>query len=244
MRHLCLPTIAIDTTAPIAVDAATRHRLRRVLRLEAGVLLQVTDGRGSRRCCEWTGATLVGVEAPTWQPRPRPRVEIAAGLIKGPRWETLIEKCVEVGVDRIVPLALSRSVVRLASERAADKQERWQDLAIAALEQCGRCWLPEIAPLADLATWLAETTCPRRYFGDEAGAGPALQSLLRDQNATDIAIAVGPEGGFSEAERSTLVAGDVRPVQLADAILRAETAAIVAATLAIAATRPTGLRGG
>ena len=212
----------VDVERPeLAVD--DRHHLERVLRLRPGDDVSVADGRGAwRRCTLGPGGVLAPVGEVERQRRPDPAITVAFAITKGERPELAVQKLTELGVDRIVAFPAERSVARWEGERAVRHVERLRRVAREAAVQSRRAWLPEVAPLTDLAAVLEERGA---VMADPGGGPPSLATPT---------IVVGPEGGFSDRERG-LARGAVR---LGPHVLRAETAAITAGALLVA------LRGG
>ena len=151
-------------------------------------------------------------------------------LLKGGRSDDLVRQLTELGVTRVVPWCGERSVVRLDGRKAGERVARWQAIAAEATEQCGRVAVPEIAPVSE---GLPESG-PGVFFWEEA------RELARDGLAAEaergaLSVLVGPEGGLSPREAAALVARGWRPAWLGARVLRAETAVVVAATLALGA---------
>ncbi|HKE77604.1 MAG TPA: RsmE family RNA methyltransferase [Acidimicrobiales bacterium] len=204
-----------DLGAPrLAPDDA--HHLTRVLRLAAGTDVTVGDGAG-----RWRPARLAGGEelAATGDvaadPRPEPPITIAFALVKGDRPELVVQKLTELGADRIVPFVAERSVVRWDAAKAGRQAERLAAIARAAAMQCRRTWLPEVAPLATFADVAA---LPGAAMADRGGGAPRLTLPV---------VLVGPEGGWSPAERSSTIPR----VRLGPHVLRAETASITSCVI-------------
>jgi 16S rRNA (uracil1498-N3)-methyltransferase len=158
--------VAAALAARIELDlpaGAARHA--QVLRLQPGSALTLFDGRGG----EWAAVVLamgradVRVRVDRFVDVDRElalRVTLALGMPANERMDALVEKATELGVDVIQPLHCSRSVLRLAGERALKKVAHWQAVAQAASEQCGRTRLPVIAPVCALPDWLAALPGP------------------------------------------------------------------------------------
>ena len=157
------------------------------------------------------GATGDSVEVS----RPASPVTIAVAPPKGERLEWLVQKCTEVGVDRLVLVAAERSVVRWDSGRAERQLERLRRIAVEASLQSRRVWLPELVGPVPVAEVL-----PAALAAEPGG---------RPLGSGDRTVAIGPEGGWTPAELA--LASDT--VSLGDTVLRVETAALVAATLLI-----------
>ncbi len=162
------------------------------------------------------------------EPRPARSVEVWCANVRANRVEWAIEKCVEAGVDVFRPITTERSV--RGQEVSESRHERWGRIAIEAAEQCGRLYLPKIAPVTPLHEALAAWEGALVLANREGAAWGEVAAGLPDRGA--VAIAVGPEGGFSEDEvMSAIEAGSII-ASLGPNTLRTETAAVVAVALA------------
>jgi 16S rRNA (uracil1498-N3)-methyltransferase len=204
-----------DPAAP-ELAPEDRHHLERVLRLRRGEEVTVSDGAGRWRACRLGGGgALEPVGEVVVVPRPVPALTVAVALTKGVRPELAVQKLTELGIDRVVPFVADRSVVRWDAERASRSVARLRRVAREAGVQARLAHLPEVAEVADFAT---VASLPGAARCDRGGPGPTLATP---------ALLVGPEGGWSEAERAV----DLPTVGLGPAVLRAETAAIAACAL-------------
>jgi 16S rRNA (uracil1498-N3)-methyltransferase len=218
-----------DPNAPV-VDRADVHHLLDVLRLRAGELVVVCDGGG--RWAPWrvaSSAPLLGsrradpgdvlvAEGPVrLTARLTPEVTVAFAPTKGDRPEWVIQKLTELGVDRVVPLVTSRSVVRWEGDRGVKAAERLRRVAREAAAQCRRTWLPEVTNVCQLSDVPGLVGAPLT-LADSGGGPPGLDRPV---------LAIGPEGGWDGDERGAFGP----PVGLGPTILRAETAAVVAGAL-------------
>lgn len=234
MRNLLLPGAwAHDPVATVDLDAATQHRLRRVLRLADGAALTVSDGAGARATARLAGDALVLTGAIDRQPPSPQPLWLALPPLKGDRADWAVEKAAELGVDCIVPLHSHHGVVRLRGERAAALQQRWQALCDAALEQCGRrhrVVVHTFLDIAELATLIA-TGADRWLVADERPAvAMTLDAAVDRCPATGgLGVVIGPEGALDGGEREALAAAGAMAVTLGPEVLRAETAAVAAA---------------
>jgi 16S rRNA (uracil1498-N3)-methyltransferase len=202
-----------DLDAPV-LDPADRHHLERVVRLRVGDPITVADGAGGFRPCRF-GPMLEAVGETALEVAPEPEITVCFALIKGERPELVVQKLTEVGVDRIVPFAAGRSIVRWDAVRAARHVERLAAVARAAAAQCHRARLPEVTPLASFADVAA---LPGAARCDRGGPPPRLDRPT---------LLVGPEGGWTDEEQAV----GLPTVGLGDHVLRAETAAIVGGSL-------------
>ncbi len=215
---------ALSEGASVELDAGQGNYLGNVLRLGEGAELLLFDGSSG----EWLARIAsvgkkrmsIRVERRTREAENVPDVWLAFAPVKRTQTDWLIEKATELGVARLLPVITRRTIV----ERV--KLERLEAIAIEAAEQCGRTLLPDIADPRPLAQLLERRDEGRtRYFADENGGEPAA-AAFRPGPAL---ILTGPEGGFTEEERSTIrsAAGAVA-VSWGPRILRAETAALAA----------------
>lgn len=241
MRFFLENAAAVGDVALLS-EADSRH-LSRVLRRKPGDLLQVVS---ANRLFE---AELLVPSADT-QGRLAVRLlrEVAAygeaglelillqGLAKGERMEIVLQKAVELGAARIMPVACERSVVRLSGERALAKQQRWQKIADAAAKQCGRTRLVEVAVPQSLQEALASLPEGCRILmpweeADGQSTGCSMRSALGEEAPAAAAVIIGPEGGFTPEEAALAAGFGARLVTLGKRILRTETAAIAAMAL-------------
>ncbi len=220
-------------------EAAAHHALR-VLRLKVGDDVTLFDGQGGEHVARIveTGRT-VSVELIEWRDIEREtsfKVTLAQALPSGDKMDWIVQKAVELGATRILPLAATRSVVRLAGARATRRVEHWQSVVVAACEQCGRNRVPEIAPLLELRLWLSQY----QQTADEVSllltpqATRNLGALVAEKRAGGTTLLIGPEGGFTEEEEAAALASGFQPVSLGTRVLRTETAgpAVLAALAA------------
>jgi 16S rRNA (uracil1498-N3)-methyltransferase len=206
----------VDLGAP-ELDEDDRHHLARVLRLRAGDAITVSDGDGRWRRCRF-GASLEPDGATHEDPRPAPELSVAFAVVKGERTEWAVQKLVELGIDGIVPFVSERSVVRWDPAKSEHQRVRLTKVARQAAMQSRRSRLPTIEPLRSFAEVVARDGVA---LADADGSPPSL---------TWPNIVVGPEGGWSDAERGT----DIRRIRLAETVLRSETAAVAAGALLVA----------
>jgi len=215
----------------VAPTAAQAHYLTRVMRLPAGGELRLFNGRDgewSARLAAPAGKTCrLQVEALERPQSFGPDLDLVVALVKRGRLETIVEKAAELGARRVRLAITERANVGHANIA------RLAAIATEAAEQTGRLDVPDIFRPEPLTSLLADWPADRRLmFCDEAGdAPPALEALVRAEGRA-WAVLIGPEGGFSPAERAHIRALPAAvPVSLGPRILRADTAAISALTL-------------
>ena len=210
-------------------EAAARH-LTRVLRLGPGAQLTLFDGTdgeypatitttGKRQVEVELGERVnVSLESPL-------SVTLAQGVSKGERMDYTIQKAVELGVSRIVPLNTERSVVNLKGERLEKKMQHWQGVIVSACEQCGRNTLPQLLPLQSIETWLAAGLKDDLGLLLDHRASETVASLPQ---AGSVTLLIGPEGGLSAQEQALATASGYLGLRLGPRVLRTETAALTA----------------
>jgi len=213
------------------------HHLTRVLRVEPGQQFEISDNQSVYLAeVESARKDLVSfsVREKVTLAAPVVRTTILASLIRFERFEWLLEKATELGVERVVPVQAERSERGL--ERAAGKRmARWNRIVREASEQSRRARLPEIGAPVSLAGAL-EMEAGYRYALEEAEAPLMLPALpIHRQPGDVVALLVGPEGGWTDREREQMADAGWRSVSLGPQILRAETAAIAALAIVNAA---------
>ena len=230
--------------ATLAQDVATlpreaAHHLR-VLRPHEGEVIELFDGAGRTRRYRWSaahGALEAAGACRAAAPRAR-RITLFACVTKGSRWDWTIEKAVELGVARIVPVLSARCIVRLAPAERAAKAERWRRIAEDAARQSDAVWLPEVLEAVDFPEALALVkTCDRVFVGAlvQPPAPPLLAAVQTAAAAASLGLFVGPEGDFTPDELRALLAC-ATPTSFGPTVLRAETAAIFGVSVLAAAT--------
>ncbi|HEV8131204.1 MAG TPA: 16S rRNA (uracil(1498)-N(3))-methyltransferase [Acidobacteriota bacterium] len=213
----------------IELDRAEVHHARDVLRLPAGAPVRVIDGRGAiYQGIFDPGTGRVRVQQTDAAKPFTCGVTLAVALLKGEQWDWFLEKSVEIGVSRIVPLITERGVVKLREREFEKKRNRWRQIAISALKQSGQAFLPHVEKPVSLETICgAEGNSPgARWILSERG-GASLKAVLVP-DLKHITLLVGPEGGWSKGELRAATDEGFEPVSLGSQVLRAETAPIYA----------------
>jgi len=203
-----------------------RH-LARVLRAEPGRQYEISDNRSAwlAEIVEARGERVVfRTIEPVDSPVPPVRITLCAALIKFDRFEWIVEKATELGVERLLPVETARSEKGLL-EASRKRIERWEKIAHESSQQSRRLRVPEILPAVPFERALSQEA-DYHYFLDEAAAPPLLRSLPQRRAAADtVAALLGPEGGWTDDERRLVCAAGWQPVSLGPQVLRAETAA-------------------
>jgi 16S rRNA (uracil1498-N3)-methyltransferase len=208
------------------------HHAGRVLRLDPGDAVALFDGHGGEFEARITRMEQGEVWVKTGAHRDVEResalrVVLVQGLSSGDRMDFTLQKAVELGVGAIQPVATERSVVKLRDERATRRVEHWQNLVIAACEQCGRNQVPQVAPVLEFRQWIAQLAAAE---GTRLLMSPAAPVSLRElpPPSAQVLLLAGPEGGLSPAEADVAQSRGFRPVRLGPRVLRTETAAVAA----------------
>lgn len=214
----------------LAVTGELAHHLGRVLRVAPGALVRLGDGRGGRAdatvlAVDGRGVTL-DVAAAVHAPPVRPRLVLAFVCPRLPRADWLFEHGTEVGVAAFQPLTSERS------RPQGLRLDRWQKIVRAAAGQCDRDWLPDVLPVRSFAEFVGGELPPRRLCADRDGDLPDA-----DPTAADTVLLVGPEGGFTDAERALARGAGFAGVRFGPHTLRTETAALIGAALLLAGAR-------
>lgn len=221
----------------ITLAGREAHHAQDVLRLRAGDRLEVLNGTGAELLCEVVEASgkllRLAVRQRHQAPPRAHEITLLQAIPKGRSMDTIIQKATELGVARIVPLLSERTVPSLEGDSAEAKREKWQQIAVEAIKQCGNPWLPAVeAPVT-----------PKQFLArNESFELPLVGSLLHDRRHPRQCFAdferergrlprtlcawIGPEGDFTPAELGAIKASGALPITLGPLILRSETAAI------------------
>ncbi|MGC8791792.1 MAG: RsmE family RNA methyltransferase [Bryobacteraceae bacterium] len=212
--------------------------LRRVLRARPGDLYELSDNQ-SVYLAEiqgfGRGEVLFRILERLPAEQPPLRLVLQAALVKFDRFEWIIEKATELGVEQIQPVVAARSEKGLELG-AVKRLERWRRIAREASQQARRARLPEITLPVSFEAALAESFTWRFFLDEERSGAPLLRALppAAERRSEDrVAILVGPEGGWTESERAAASAAGWHAVTLGSYILRAETAATAAVALLV-----------
>lgn len=221
----------------IRLDPEESHHLARVLRLTAGARVFVFDGEGAEYECEAVRVSKQAVELAvlarlTDEVESPLRLTLGQALIKGDKFDWVVQKATELGVTRIVPLITEHSDARKIEERAEHRLQRWRRIALEAVKQCGRRRLVEIVEPVNALKFFEASDEQVRWIFSERG-GQSSRAMAREcAPSLSATLTIAPEGGWSEAELESAASYGFIPIHLGRRILRTETAAIAAVALA------------
>lgn len=227
-----------DRTRVVLSADEARH-LRDVLRLHEGDEVYVFDGEGAEFLCSvqqidrrTTIELTVQREVEPARPESPLELTLAVALLKGEKFDLVVQKATELGVARIIPLMTKRADVRLREERDADKRaNRLARLALEAAKQSGRARVPHIEAPRKFESFVEENSTAEVLFFSER-EGVSLREIKNDLQPLSLTAVIGPEGGWDDAEiEMARLAPNWRIVTLGGRIMRAETAAIAITAL-------------
>ena len=234
-RFYLSPEQCRDSTLRLA-DREAHHAIH-VLRVRRGERIALLDGAGHEFLCEiqdlGRGAVQLSIVQQNFVPPLPCQITLLQAIPKGKLFESIIQKTTELGVARVVPVLSERVVVRVDDEDSAQKTEKWRQVAVEAIKQCGSPWLPQIEPPVTPKQFLARK---------EKFELPLVASLQSDRRhprecvrefkaahgrlPASVCVWIGPEGDFTPAEINAIKAEGAQPITLGRLVLRSETAAI------------------
>ena len=223
----------------IYIEGTDVNHMKNVLRMRPGEKLGISDGNNHHYICqvekyEDAQAVLTILEEESVDTELSSKIYLFQGLPKGDKMELIVQKAVELGVYKIVPVAMKRCVVRLDDKKAAKKADRWNSIAESAAKQAGRSRIPEVTmPLSykealKMAEELDVTLLPYELAG---GMEVTREVIRQIKSGQSVGIFIGPEGGFEPEEVDAAVSMGAKVITLGRRILRTETAGL--ATLAV-----------
>lgn len=225
MKHRLYVPAPISAHQPLELDRERAHYLTRVLRLRRDEQIECFDGAGrawlaTLEAASPRTATLRVGDLLSTEPPPAPRLHLVQGLLKGSAMDLVVQKATELGATDIWPVTAERSNVPTAAERLERKQQHWQRIIESAAEQCGALHLPRLHPVSKLRDFLAHPPPDGALTLLDPDSPPLPLSLPRAPTC----LLIGPEGGWSPAERQAATAAGAVRYALGSRILRGETA--------------------
>ena len=222
----------------LALTGAEAHHARNVLRVRTGEKVVLFNGQGREITAEIIdlGGEEIRLrklhEAET--PPLQCRIVLGQAIPKGKNMDLIVQKAVEIGAAEIAPIISDRTVVQVDSESAAQKQTKWQQIAIEAAKQCGQNWLPRVHIPRKLGEFFSalEASFDLRLIGSLQPDAQHLKKILTNYSSDhgdrprSVMMLVGPEGDFTPAELALARRHGCQPITLGPIILRVETAAL------------------
>ena len=239
-RRVLVPSLQLQSATPeqeVLLDKEFAHYLGRVLRLEPGEIIEISDGSGFRWSAEITDISSNEVHVRLCENISNHQahfpIYLAQALVKNDRFDLILRQCTEMGVHGILPFVSERCVTRLDAKKAAKRLERWQKIVRESARQSEKDWIPEIFPLSSLdklKTLESIETLPHILCWEGESqymlTDWTREHLSQTKDLRGVVIVVGPEGGFSASEVERLHHKGMRPTGLGSFILRTETAGI------------------
>jgi 16S rRNA (uracil1498-N3)-methyltransferase len=227
----------IATGQLIVLSDTNQRHATQVLRLKKGDAVTLFNGRGGEFSAyidqaNKSGTTvLVSAYHDTGRESPL-SIELAQAVCVNEKMDWIIQKAVELGATRIQPVSTARSIVHLSGERASKRQQHWQKIAVSACEQCGRNYVPHVSPLMTLPEWLSRKKVDKSpndlSLMLSTTATQSLHGIAKPSADANLALVIGPEGGFTPEEEAAVLHTSFIPVRLGKRILRTESAALAA----------------
>lgn len=234
--HRCYLPAADFSSPTLILEGEEAHHALRVMRLRAGDECEVFDGAGkaarARILAAGGGSLTLGELRPLPPLPPVAGITLALAIPKGGNMDLIVQKAVELGVQRIIPLVSERTIVRLNAKEAATKAAKWQRTALEACKQCGVNTLPVVEIPQSYSTFLKREDIPAlRLVCAILPESRPMREVLESARAAgqdDAILLIGPEGDFSPAEYSAAMQTGYAPISLGPIILRVETAVFMA----------------
>ena len=235
-RRFFAPQNAFHNQAVTLVGDEARH-LRDVLRLKVGDEAYIFNGEGQEFRCTVSqlkrdlAILEVCEEVDPSKPESPLNLTLAVALLKGEKFDLVVQKATELGITKIVPVKTRYADIRLRDALDTQKRmDRWQRIAMEAAKQCGRAKVPSISIPATFDSLVAEDSEAEKLMFSERD-GHSLQEALATETTEAIVILVGSEGGWSDEEIKTAKDCGWKIVTLGGRVMRAETGAITATVL-------------
>ena len=219
----------------VYIEGGDVNHIKNVLRMQAGEQLMVSDGEGTDYLCEIVSMSDTEVICSVLSREVSSsecsvKFYLFQGLPKSDKLEHIIQKSVELGVYEIIPVNMSRCIVKYDDKKLKSKLTRWQGIAESAAKQSHRGVIPEVKPVMKYAQALEYAKgcdmilLPYENYKDMAATKEMIEQI---QPGMSVAIFIGPEGGFDPKEGEAAIAAGAKPITLGNRILRTETAPLM-----------------
>jgi 16S rRNA (uracil1498-N3)-methyltransferase len=221
----------------LRLDGREAHHALKVLRVKYGELVAVLDGIGNEFLCTVEDCSrnvvTLSVSLNNFIPAPPCSITLLQALPKGKIIESIIQKSVELGAHRIVPILSERVVTQIDNESGEHKRDKWQNVAIEAIKQCGAAWLPKVEAPMTIELFLSrKEKFDLSLVGSLQKERRYPRDILREFEAKhghlpkSVGVWIGTEGDFTLDELQTIQSLGAQPISLGRLVLRVETAAI------------------
>lgn len=216
----------------IFLDGENANHIINSLRCKIGEEIEISSGDGYDYICKIEEINKNSVIAKIIdcfgnESEPKTKITLYQGLPKSEKMELIIQKCVELGIDEIVPVNTDRTIVKLVGKE--DKKiVRWNKISEAAAKQSRRGKIPAILPILNFSDAIKQANKNSlNIIPYEKEKSNTIKSIIKQFNGNSIGIFIGPEGGFSEKEIALAVENNITPITLGKRILRTETAGFI-----------------
>jgi 16S rRNA (uracil1498-N3)-methyltransferase len=221
----------------LRLDKREAHHALHVLRLKRGELVAVLDGIGNEFLCAVEdcvrNVVTLSVSLKNFAPALPCSITLLQAVPKGKIIESIIQKSVELGARRVVPILSERVVTQLDNEDVGNKRDKWQNVAIEAIKQCGATWLPKVEVPMTIEQFLARNEkFDLSLVGSLQKERHHPREVLKEFETKhrhlpkNISVWIGPEGDFTLNELQVIRNSNAKPISLGRLVLRVETAAI------------------
>jgi len=235
MHRFFVDSSAINDNT-IIISGTDAHHISKVLRIREDDEIIVCDQCGTDYVCSVAEIDSEKVVARIFRKsasisEPPVNITLYQGVPKGDKLETVIQKCVELGAIKVVPVSMKRCVAIIKDKDKAKKHERMQRIAFEAAKQCGRSVIPEVSEVMSFENAINEASgkCDLKLLPYEGEKNNSIKTVLKNnQDAKNICIFIGPEGGFDDSEIKYALNHGFSIVTLGPRILRTETAPLAA----------------
>jgi 16S rRNA (uracil1498-N3)-methyltransferase len=226
-------SIILQENSQVQLDEEATHHVARVLRGKVGDVLTLFNGEGGEFECAITridkkNVTVDVKKFSSHEAESSLELYLAQGISRGEKMDHTIQKAVELGVKKIIPLFTERCNVKLDEDRKEKRFQHWRSIVIGACEQCGRNRVPEIFEPKNFSAWCKSVEADWKFV-----LAPSAEKKLSEysiQKNARVVLLIGPEGGLSEKEIAEAFSKGFLPLSLGPRILRTETAGVAAVT--------------
>lgn len=236
MHRFYSSTQNISQDKIILCDREELHHLRDVLRLKINKAIMVFDDLGNEYLCRikefQKDKIILEIRDKKLNSSPnKVKLTIACAIPKKSKFDDIIDKLTQLGVDRIIPLQTERVIVKLDKMKKAVRLERWKKIALSAVQQSQRNTIPVVSPIKDMLKVLSETEIfDLKLIPTLEGRRVRLKEVMAKANPKNILVFIGPEGDFTPAEVEMAIKKGCIPVDLGTSVLRVDTAVIAVAS--------------